>query len=398
MHEPEVFMPLTAIRSTLPLVFHRMILRRTSGIGGAILLFSLAACGGGGGYGGSSYVAPPPTFQVTKLVADQALAGATTTDVNLVNPWGLAYGPTTDFWLANQGTATTTAYDGLGHMPTVPILVSDPTISGSAEGGPTGAVFNGTATNFLGDEFIFASLDGSISGWSTGVSTTRRVDHSGSHAVYTGLTLGINGTTTQLFAANLMAGTVDVFDTAYAPVSLGSGAFVDPTLPANYAPYNVQVLAGKLYVTYAQHAAGALRETPGAGLGYVSQFNLDGTFVKRIASAGLLNAPWGLAIAPPAFGTYGGTLLVGNFGDGHITVFDLATATAMGQIPDATGSPLTIPGLWGLAFGNGASAGVSTQLYVTAGTLGENRGLFATISYGSPAGTGGGGYGGGTGY
>ncbi|HEX7553841.1 MAG TPA: TIGR03118 family protein, partial [Geothrix sp.] len=248
--------------------------------GATALFFSLVACGGGGGGGGNTSFTPPPppTYQMTNLVSDQALAGATT-DTHLVNPWGLAYGPATDFWVANQGNASTTAYDGLGAKPAPPIVVSVPAVSGAAQGGPTGVVFNGTVASFLGDEFIFASLDGSISGWSAGVTTTRRVDNSASHAIYTGLATGANGATTYLFAANLNAGTVDVFDTSYAPVNLGASALVDPTLPAGFSPYNVQVLGGKLYVTYAQHAAAALRETPGTGLGYVSLFNLDGSFV-----------------------------------------------------------------------------------------------------------------------
>jgi uncharacterized protein (TIGR03118 family) len=216
------------------------------------------------------------------------------------------------------------------------------------------------------------------------------VDKSASNAIYTGLATGANGATTYLFVANLNAGTVDVFDTSYAPVNLGASALVDPTLPAGFSPYNVQVLGGKLYVTYAQHAASALRETPGAGLGYVSLFNLDGSFVRRVASAGSLNAPWGVAIAPASFGTMGGALLVGNFGDGRITAFDATTGALKGQLADGNGTPFTIPGLWALSFGNDASAGKATQLYFTAGPQAQTHGLFATISNG-PTGTGGGG-------
>src|ERR1035438_3527895 len=142
-------------------------------------------------------------------------------------------------------TATSTVYDGLGHMLATPLVVSVPALSGSAEGGPTGVVFNGSATAFHGDEFIFASLDGSISGWSAGITTTHRVDNSASHAIYTGLATGTNGTTTYLFAANLGAGTVDVFDSSYAPVNLGATALVDPSLPSGFSPYNVQVPGGK---------------------------------------------------------------------------------------------------------------------------------------------------------
>lgn len=370
--------------------------RTLSWAGGAVLLASLAACGGGGSSSSSSTPAAPPSYQLTLLVADQTVAGAGSTDPNLVNPWGLAYGPTTAFWVANQGTATTTVYDGLGHAPAPPLVVAAPAVAGAAMGGPTGVVFNAT-TGFAGDEFILASLDGCISGWSVAAGTTavRRVDHSGAQAVYTGLATGTSGTATYLFAANFNGGAIEVFDSAYAAVNLGATAWVDPALPAGYAPFNVQVLAGKLYVAFAKHDPPALRETTGAGLGVVDVFNLDGSFVRRVATGGALNAPWGMAIAPVAFGTYGGALLVGNFGDGRITAYDAATGVQLGQLSGAGGAPLAISGLWGMAFGNDASAGKSTQLYVAAGPQAQAHGLFGTISYGSVGtggGTGGGGY------
>jgi uncharacterized protein (TIGR03118 family) len=174
---------------------------------------------------------------------------------------------------------------------------------------------------------------------------------------------------------------------------------MDPTLPTGFSPYNVSVLGGQLYVTYAKKDPAALRETTGAGLGYVSLFGLDGTFVRRVASAGSLNAPWGLAMAPASFGTFAGALLVGNFGDGRITAFNATTGAMLGQLSDVNSAPLAISGLWGMTFGNGASAGYSNQLYVTAGPQAETHGLFATISYGPPSGSGGtGGTGGGPGY
>ena len=380
---------------------NRMTTPTASRAGVAGLLLSLLACGGGGSSSDSTPTPPPapPTFQVTNLVSDQAAAGAASTDANLVNAWGLAYGPSTDFWVANQGTATSTVYDGLGHGPAVPIVVSVPMLPAHTMAGPTGMVFNGS-TAFAGDEFIVASLEGCICAWSAGTTMTRRVDNSPSSAIYTGLARGTVGTTGYLYAANLASGTVDVFDATYAPTSLGATAFVDPTLPAGFSPYNVQVLAGNLYVSYAKHVPATLRETPGAGLGYVSVFSLDGTFVRRVASGGALNAPWGMAIAPTGFGAFGGALLVGNFGDGHITAFDATTGAQLGQLSDANNSPLAIPGLWALSFGNDLSAGSSRQLYVTAGPQAETHGLFATISYGAPttgAGTGGG-TGGGYGY
>ncbi|HEX9082106.1 MAG TPA: TIGR03118 family protein [Holophagaceae bacterium] len=331
---------------------------------------------------------------MTLLASDQAGLGSTTTDVNLVNAWGLAYGPSTDFWVANQGTATATAYDGQGHPPVPALVVSVPPVAGAALRGPTGLVYNGS-TGFGGDTFIFASLDGSLSGWSAGAAAIRRVDHSAAQAVYTGLALGGSGATTYLYAANFNGGTIEVFDSSYAAVSLGTGAWLDPSLPAGYSPFNVQVLAGKLYVTYAKHDPPSLRETAGAGLGVVDVFNLDGTFSRRVAAGGMLNAPWGLALAPAAFGPYSNALLVGNFGDGHITAFDATTGTQLGQLSGPMGTALVVDGLWGLTFGNDGSAGKSNQLYVAAGPQYQAHGMFGTISYGSTGtggGTGGGGY------
>ncbi|HEX9009840.1 MAG TPA: TIGR03118 family protein [Holophagaceae bacterium] len=370
-------------------------LRPVLSVGAAALLATLAACGGGSS-GGSAAPAAPPSYQLTVLVADQAGMGATTTDPKLVNPWGLAYGPATAFWVADQGTATATVYDGLGHPPVPALVVADPALAGATMGGPTGMVFNGSA-GFLGDEFILASLDGTLGGWSSsaGATAVRRVNNAGAQAVYTGLALGTSGTATYLYAANFNGGSIDVFDTAYAPVNLGAGAWVDPTLPAGYAPFNVQLLAGKLYVTYAKHDPPAMRETVGAGLGVVDVFNTDGSFVRRVAAGGVLNAPWGLALAPAGFGPFGGALLVGNFGDGRITAFDAGTGAQLGQLSGAGGAPLVISGLWGMVFGNDASAGKSTQLYVAAGPSAQAHGLFGTVSYGSVStggGTGGGGY------
>ncbi len=358
--------------------------------GATALLAVLAACGGGSGGGAST---APPSYRLTLLASDQAGSGGTI-DTNLVNPWGLAYGPTTAFWLANQGTATATVYDGLGHPPTPAITVSVPSVAGAPLGGPTGVVFNGTS-GFQGDTFIFAGLDGSLSGWSAGAVAVRRVDRSSAQAVYTGLALGTSGTTTYLYAANFNGDDIEVFDATYAPVSLGASAWMDPNLPVGYAPFNVQVISGSVYVTYARHDPPSLRETTGAGLGVVDVFNLDGTFVRRVAAGGHLNAPWGLALAPAAFGPLGGALLVGNFGDGRITAFNATTGAELGQLTDAGGAALVVDGLWGLAFGNGTSAGQAGQLYLAAGPMGQAHGQFATISYGSPApggGTGGGGY------
>lgn len=371
---------------------HRSIQIPTTGAA-AVMLAGLLACGGGSS---SSPTSTPPSFTVTAYVSDQA-GTATHTDANLVNAWGLAYGPTTDFWVANQGTKTSTVYNGLGVAPNPALVVTIPSATGIAAQGPTGVVYNGTAS-FMGDVFIFASLDGTLSGWTSGSAAVLRKDNSASGALYTGLATGSSGGNAYLYAADFALGTIDVFDTTYTAANLGASAFVDATLPSGYFPFNIQNLGGYLYVTYAQKS-GTGQATAGAGLGYVDVYGLDGTFMTHLVSQGTLNAPWGMAIAPVGFGAFGGALLVGNFGDGRISAYNLTTGAALGQIANAAGTPLSIDGLWGMVFGNGSSAGSSVQLYFAAGPSGQAHGLFGTLSYGAPSGTGGGGtYTGGGGY
>jgi uncharacterized protein (TIGR03118 family) len=257
-------------------------------------------------------------------------------------------------------------------------------------------VYNGTG-GFMGDTFIFATEDGTISGWSSGASATLRVDHSTAGAVYKGLAIGSAGSTNYIYATNFVGGTVEVFDTTYAAASLGAGAFVDPTLPAGFNPFGIQVLGGKVYVTYAERVGTDTDETSGPGLGYVSVFNTDGTFVQRLISQGALNAPWGLALAPASFGAFGNALLVGNFGDGHINAYNASTGALMGALTDANGQAVSIDGLWGITFGNGGSAGGANQLYFTAGPQAEAHGLFGVLVFVQPMSTGGG-SGGGSGY
>jgi len=361
---------------------------------GAAVLGPLTGCGGSSSM--SSTPAAPvagavASFAGVTYVADQASAGVPHLDASLVNPWGIAYGPATDFWVSDQGSGKSTAYDGLGNPPVPPILVTVPAAPGSAVAGPTGVVFNATA-GFTGDEFIFATLDGTLAGWRAGTAAATRVNNFAANASYTGLATGSVGAVNYLYAANFTGRTIDVFDTNYAPVNLGANALVDPALPAGFYPFGIQNLGGKLYVTYAERIPPSGHSTAGAGLGYVNVFNPDGTMVGRFAGGGPLNAPWGVAMAPAGFGPFGGALLVGNFGDGHITAYNAASGALLGQLSDANGVPLAISGLWGLAFGNGLSAGSASQLYFAAGTQAETHGVFGTISVGQPAVSGGNGY------
>jgi uncharacterized protein (TIGR03118 family) len=320
----------------------------------------------------------------TALLADQASASAAHVDPKLINPWGLTYGPQTYFWGANNGSGTSTVYDGNGAlMPTPPLVVTVPPAAGGSQGSPTGLVFNST-TAFNGDKFIFASLDGTVSGWASGASATLRMDNSASGAAYTGLAIGNVGSANYLYAANFAAGTVDVLDTSYARANLGSSAFKDPTLPAGYSPFNIQALGGLLYVAYAQHLPSINVGISGTGLGYVSVFNMDGSFAKRLVSQGWLDAPWGLALAPSGLAGFPGALLVGNFGDGRISAYDSGTGAPLGQLVDVNGTPIAIDGLWALAFGNGTKAGSTDLLYFTAGTQGGTHGLFGSFAFNQP--------------
>lgn len=181
-----------------------------------------------------------------------------------------------------------------------------------------------------------------------------------------------------LYAANFRAGTIDVLKGTVAAPNL-TGTFTDPNLPAGYAPFDIQNIGDKLYVTYAVQDAAKHDDVAGAGNGIVSVFDTSGNFITRIGTGGTLNSPWGLAIAPESFGEFAGDLLVGNFGDGRISAFDLLTDTFVGQLQGINGSELSIDGLWGLRIGNDGSAGSSDKLYFSAGPDGETNGLFGVI-------------------
>lgn len=307
-------------------------------------------------------------------------------DPDLVNPWGLSANPTGPWWVSDNGTGLSTLYNGGGAKQG--LVVTIPPAPGSPPGttsAPTGQVFNPTADFKLGNGskalFLFATEDGTIAGWNPGTGTiaTLQVDNSASGTNYKGLALGSAGGGSRLYAANFTGGKIDVFDAGFAAVTPGGG-FLDPNLPAGYSPFNIQNLGGQLYVTYALRQPGADDETAGPGLGIVDVFDTDGSLIRRLATGGALNAPWGLALAPGGFGEFAGALLVGNFGDGLINAFDAATGAFLGQIADATGTPIAIDGLWGLAFGNGGNAGSPNELFFTAGLDDEANGLFGKLS------------------
>jgi uncharacterized protein (TIGR03118 family) len=323
----------------------------------------------------------PNVYVQHNLVSD--IPGtADVTDPNLVDPWGISTSATSPFWISDAGKSRSTLYNGSGTITAV--VVSIPAgAKGPATSSPSGQVNNNTTAFLLANgtkaSFIFATEDGTISAWNGGTASTVMVDNSGAGAVYEGLAIGTSANGATLYAANFKTGNIDVFDGKFAPATL-SGNFTDPNLPAGFAPFNIWNLGGTLYVMYAQQNAAKTRDTAGAGLGYVSTFDLNGKFLKRVASAGPLNAPWGVAIAPANWGAFGGALLVGNFGDGVINAFDQTTGTALGALQDKNGKTIVNSGLWGLIFGNGGNGGDPNTLYFAAGIQGETHGLFGAIA------------------
>ena len=325
----------------------------------------------------------------TNLVADSSqtpgVTPTTTIDPNLINPWGLAESPTGLFWVSDNGTGVTTIYDGAG-MPAGPQLVTVAAIPGEDHSSPTGQVFNagsgfdvtsGGKTDSA--KFIFATEDGTISGWSPNVDPTSSViavDNSSKGAVYKGLAIGTNDDGTFLFAANFNSGKVDVFDQSFKQVN----SFTDKHLPQGYAPFNVQVLDGHLFVSFALQDAAKHDDVAGAGNGFVDEFDLEGHLMQRVASRGPLDSPWGLAIAPSSFGDLAGDLLVGNFGDGTINAFNLKDDHFDGKLLGANGAPITIGDLWALVPGNGSGNTDPNKIYFTAGVEQESQGLFGALS------------------
>jgi uncharacterized protein (TIGR03118 family) len=316
-------------------------------------------------------------FTQTNLVSD--LPGlAKTTDPDLVNPWGVSFSPTSPFWVSDNGTGLATLYNGAGDK--LGLVVTVPPPGGAA---PTGQVFNGNPANFNGSHFIFATEGGTIASWTSGTSAA--LDYSSPvGAVYKGLAMGSVGGSSYLYATDFHNGTINVFDNAFSPHTFGAGAFTDPNLPAGYAPFNIQNVGGKLYVTYAVQDAAKHDDVAGAGNGIVDVFDMQGNLVQRLISHGSLNSPWGMAIAPTGFGNFGNDLLIGNFGDGTINAFDPLTGSLIGQLDGTNGKPLINLGLWDLTFGNGGSGGSQSDLFFTAGIPGpdniEDHGLFGSIA------------------
>jgi len=343
-------------------------------------LAGLSACDDKVPFG--NFVTPVPIanfFTVTPLIGDDNTLGAPVIDPHLVNPWGIAFGPTGLLWVANNGTGTATVYSATGEPQS--LVVNIPSASDATGGGrPTGVIFNPT-TDFTIDvtgtgpaAFIFAGEDGVISAWNTSSNTTAQIVATHSEAVYKALTMASNGGENFIYVTDFHHGMVDVYDTHFTLVQ----SFTDTSLPAGFAPFGIQNIAGKIFVTYAkQLPPDAEDDDPGVGNGFVVVFNPDGSVAQHFASNGSLNSPWAIVVAPAGFGPFAGAVLIGNFGDGKIGAYNASTGAFMDFLRDSNGAPIALEGLWGLQFGPTSS---STTLYFASGPGDEAHGLVGTIT------------------
>jgi uncharacterized protein (TIGR03118 family) len=326
------------------------------------------------------------SYQQTNLVSDMS-GVANNTDPDLINPWGISFFPGGPFWVADNKSGFSTIYGANGVTQLSPVTIPVPP-GDTSPAKPTGTVANTATSGFLVNgapsQFLFDTQDGTISGWYTGSSAVLLVNNSATGAVYTGLAMITNATGSFLLADNFFSAQVEVYDSSYKLANL-IGSFTDATLPAGYAPFGIQQIGNQVFVTYAQQNAAKNGETTGAGLGYVSVFDLDGNFVKRFASTGTLNAPWGVVQAPANFGMFSNDILIGNFGDGTINAFS-ASGNFIGQLEDATGAVISNGALWGMVFGAGGTGDPDT-LYFTAGFAAGGHGLFGSLAAAAQGGT-----------
>jgi uncharacterized protein (TIGR03118 family) len=386
---------------------HRAVASFLVGAAGAL---TLVACGGSNGGSSGSTAANQMAAQTSTGFADSALvsdkvgvvATTTTIDANLSNPWGLAIAPGLPFWVADNNSNLSTLYSGKGAIQTDSITgdndvgIAIPASAAGVPANPTGQVYNGGGGFLIptsaGQEsalFIFDGEGGTIAAWANGSGATAvtafddGVANGANHAVYKGLAIGTVNGATFLYATDLHNNKVDVFDTNFTKPAAMQGKFVDPTIPSGFVPFGIAALNGQLYVSYAMQDAAKHDEMTGANLGYVDVFDFSGNFVSRFASAGALNAPWGMAVAPAGFGPLAGDLLIGNFGDGKVNIFasnGTALATSMGPLTVTNGGTFALPGLWSLVFGNGDPDKPLTTLFYTAGFADQTDGVFGSIS------------------
>jgi uncharacterized protein (TIGR03118 family) len=320
-----------------------------------------------------------PRYQVVNLVADTAGYNATIIDPSLKNAWGIAIGPTGAFWVSSNHKGVTTVYDNNGATLLRPVAI--PSVNDQFGGAPTGVVYNPTSdfripiTSQI-SKFIFAGEGGTLHAWSAGDATQIVADRSAAGAVYKGIAMANDSGANYLYAANFKGRRIDVFDQNFNYVTK---SFSDPSIPSDFGPFNIQNIGGTLYVTYAKlKSPDDEDDEKGAGNGFINTFTPSGALIGRFATQGTLNSPWGIVLAPESFGQFRNAILVGNFGDGRINVFD-SNGKFEGQLSDGK-SIITIDGLWALTFPqNGAPAAGQNQLYFSAGPNDETHGVFGYL-------------------
>jgi len=359
------------------MMWHRLSAWSTPAIGlGVCLALVLEAAG----------TAKADGVTVTNLVTDdQSVNAAKITDPSLVNAWGISASSSSPFWVSDNGSGVSTLYSVNNQTDAPTKLGLTVTIPG--DGSVTGQVFNTASSTgaFNKDNFLFVNEDGTISGWRGALGTTAETLVAGSSAnVYKGVTLDTTGGNAYLLAANFRAGTIDVLKGSPGAPDL-PGNFQDPNIPSGFAPFNIEKIGNQIFVTYAKQDPAKHDDVAGPGNGFVSAFDSNGNFIARVGTQGALNSPWGMAVAPSSFGGIAGDLLVGNFGDGHINIFNQTTDTFLGQLMGTNGRPIAIDGLWGLIAGNDGSAGNSNEIYFTAGPGDESHGLFGALSVPEPS-------------
>jgi uncharacterized protein (TIGR03118 family) len=342
----------------------------------------------------------PDSFAQTNLIANKASFKPKLVDPALTNAWGLAAGPGTPLWVSENNSGLAGVYSGGVGGSAVSLNFSVPVPGGN----PTGQVFNPDGSAFrvggpTGSAAIFiiatdsigaSQSPGEIAAWDGGASFVVEDSPKGgaggktpAKAVFKGLALATTPKAgPQLFAADVANAKIDVFNKNFKLVSTPK-EFRDPKIPAGYAPFNVQNLGGKIYVTYGEQNKARTDVVPGAGRGFVDVYTVNGQLIRRLVSRGPLDEPWGLAIAPKGFGPFGGDLLVGNLGNGWINVFNRTTGKHLGWLATPSGRPIAISGLWGLAPGSSTFGG-SSSLVFSAGPTGQNNGLVGILAPAKP--------------
>jgi uncharacterized protein (TIGR03118 family) len=319
---------------------------------------------------------------VTNLTSDISAVGAFN-DTNLVDAWGMSTSPAGPWWIADDRTGLSTLYIASGQPQS--LVVTIPSASGMGTGEPTGTVYNPSSTDFKihgqVTPFLFCTRDGSISGWYVGTQAFIAVNNNSSGAVYMGMAYAQAAGSNYIYVANLNSGAIEVYDGSYHAHSFGAGSFVDPQLPAGYAPFNIQLIGtNRLVVTYAKQNSAKNFVVPGPGNGYVDIYDTQGNLQLRLVHNLYSNAPWGVAVAPASFSGFANDLLIGQFGSGAISAYNPSTGVWIGNMFDVNNLPVKIDGLWALTFGNGGSGGPTGTLFFTAGPYFGAHGYFGSIT------------------